>query len=171
MLALPAQAATFEWWRNAEPDSYDLKITGAIVKGDSERFKLTLLTAHPGYWRSRVNFTVHLDSVGGMVVEAIDIGNTIRIFKFNTFVADGAICASACGLIWLAGDRRYFGANAALGFHTVYDPRTRQPTPTSGPNTGMAGRFARGNDAPGHRQDREEARGAGVARLYQERQP
>src|SRR6267142_2792248 len=33
----------------------------------------------------------------------------------------------------------------------------------------MAGRFARGNDAPGHRQDREEARRAGVARLYQER--
>jgi len=79
---------------------------------------------------SWVNFTVHLDSVAGMVVEAIDIGNTIRIFKFNTFVADGAICASACGLIWLAGDRRYLGANAALGFHTVYDPRTRQPTPT-----------------------------------------
>ena len=33
----------------------------------------------------------------------------------------------------------------------------------------MAGRFARGNDAPGDRQDREEARRAGVARLYQER--
>ena len=33
----------------------------------------------------------------------------------------------------------------------------------------MAGRFARGNDAPGHRPDREEARRAGVARLHQER--
>ena len=89
MLALPAQAATFTWWKNVEPDSYGLKISGPIVKDDAEQFRHTLLTAHPGYWRSRVNFTVHLDSVGGMVVEAIDIGNTIRIFKFNTAVADG----------------------------------------------------------------------------------
>ena len=32
------------------------------------------------------------------------------------------------------------------------------------------GASARGDHAPGHRQDREEARGAGVARLHQERQ-
>jgi hypothetical protein len=34
MLALPAQAATFTWWKNVEPDSYGLKISGPIVKGD-----------------------------------------------------------------------------------------------------------------------------------------
>ena len=127
VLASPAQAVTFEWWKNAE-DSYGIKISGEIGKGDAERFRRTLLDADP-YYGSGATFMVYLDSPGGRVFEAIEIGNAIRSLGFNTFVADEAICTSACGLIWLAGDRRYLGANAALGFHTVYDPRTRQPTP------------------------------------------
>jgi membrane-bound ClpP family serine protease len=131
LLTLPAHAATFDWWRNAEPDSYGLKIAGEIVKGDFELFKRTLLAADPHYWGGRIVFTVRLDSPGGSVVEAIGIGNVIRIFGFNTFVADGARCASACGLIWLAGERRYLGSRTAVGFHMVFDPKTRQPIPAA----------------------------------------
>src|SRR6266478_2577292 len=47
--------------------------------------------------------------------------------------------------------------------------RSRFHDQDHGDRGAMAGRFARGNDAPGHRQDREEARGTGIARLHQER--
>jgi hypothetical protein len=87
-----------------------------------------LFTADPDYWSSRVIVNVHLDSPGGLVIEAIDIGNTIGIFDSAPF-ADGARCTSACGLIWLAGARRYIGSETRVGFHTAYDLKTRKPSP------------------------------------------
>jgi hypothetical protein len=118
MLASPAQAATFEWWRNAEPDNYGLKISGPILKGDAEQLNRMLSAADTRYRDGRTLFTIYLDSPGGMVAEAIIIGTAIRIY--------GALCASACGLIWLAGDRRYLGSRTTVGFHSAYDPTTRQ---------------------------------------------
>ena len=88
VLASPAQAVTFEWWKNAE-DSYGIKISGEIGKGDAERFRRTLLDADP-YYGSGATFMVYLDSPGGRVFEAIEIGNAIRSLGFNTFVADAA---------------------------------------------------------------------------------
>ena len=128
VLASPAHAATFEWWKNAE-DSYGLKISGQIVKGDAEQFRHALRDADPYYGSGGASFTIYLESPGGLVVEAIGIGGAIRPYGFNTFVADGTMCASACGMIWLAGERRYLGTHAVVGFHAPYHLKTRQILP------------------------------------------
>jgi hypothetical protein len=34
-------------------------------------------------------------------------------------VADNALCASACALVWLGGKERFMGKNARIGFHAA----------------------------------------------------
>jgi hypothetical protein len=63
---------------------------------------------------------VSLDSPGGEVVEALNIGTIIRKMNFDTIVRGGKTCASACGLIWLAGRERWVSEEAFIGFHAVY---------------------------------------------------
>jgi len=47
------------------------------------------------------------------------IGCIIRARGFNTYVDRNDTCFSACGLIWLAGVKRYASASGAIGFHDV----------------------------------------------------
>jgi hypothetical protein len=68
-----------------------------------------------------------LNSAGGRLEPAIEIGSTIRKRKFATLVHDGATCASACGLVWLAGVSRAMGPVAKLGFHGAHVVRDGQP--------------------------------------------
>jgi len=69
---------------------------------------------------------VFLESPGGSVGAAIEIGHTIRDHGFSTIVADNAPCTSACGLIWLAGREKYLGLRAQVGFHGAKDHETGQ---------------------------------------------
>jgi len=63
--------------------------------------------------------TVFLDSPGGALITAIQLGNIIREHGIKTAVADSAQCASACALVWLSGKERYMGENARIGFHSI----------------------------------------------------
>ena len=91
-------------------------ITGAIVKGDFDKFKNAL---------NKINndkpVMVLLDGPGGSLVDAIQIGLAINKLKYDT-VAYRGICASACAYIWLAGARAIIDTdeNAKVGFHSPY---------------------------------------------------
>jgi hypothetical protein len=61
--------------------------------------------------------TVYLSSPGGEVHPATMIGVLIRVRSYATMVPAGAICASACALIWMAGVPRELGVRAHLGLH------------------------------------------------------
>jgi len=50
--------------------------------------------------------TVSLNSGGGSLFSAISIGAIIHSKGMNTYVAKGSICASACGYIFLAGNKK-----------------------------------------------------------------
>jgi len=65
------------------------------------------------------NVVVFLDSPGGNTVTAMWIGERVRDQRLATAVADDAKCASACALIWIAGNERYMGARARIGFHSA----------------------------------------------------
>jgi hypothetical protein len=69
---------------------------------------------------------VFLDSQGGLAMTAIEIGLIIHGRGFSTIVADSATCASACGLIWIAGEDRYMGAKTDVGFHAARVSATSQ---------------------------------------------
>lgn len=87
-----------------------IRLNGELKAGDDERFRRISLR-HP-------TAVVHLESNGGALVPALEIGRIIRIAGYNTVVLPTANCASACALIWLAGKKRYIFGN--VGFHAAY---------------------------------------------------
>lgn len=94
---------------NGLPDV--IRITGTFNLGDQDKFQTIALTSKRA--------TVYLDSPGGKVRAATDIGTIIRIKGFET-VVENAECASACALVWLAGEPRMMSNLTSIGFHASY---------------------------------------------------
>lgn len=63
---------------------------------------------------------VGLESNGGELLPAIEIGKLIQLAGFDTVVPSRAVCASSCALIWLAGERRLLASDGQVGFHASY---------------------------------------------------
>jgi hypothetical protein len=98
-------------------------ITGDIELGDDE--KVLNVTRNIASGRG----AVFLSSNGGNLIAGINIGMEIKKKDWSTAVYSGWECASACGLIWLAGSPRAVQYGAKIGFHAAYNARTRVPTP------------------------------------------
>jgi hypothetical protein len=87
-------------------------ITGDILDGDDAEFR-DLSQRFP-------RAVVYLESAGGALLAAIEIGKLVREKHHATAVLDGSTCTSACALIWIAGTPRYLGPEGHLGFHASY---------------------------------------------------
>jgi hypothetical protein len=87
-------------------------ISGDILEGDDARFG-DLSRRFP-------RAVVYLESAGGSLVPAIEIGKLVHARHHATAVLDGSVCTSACALIWIAGAPRYLGPEGRLGFHASY---------------------------------------------------
>ena len=61
-----------------------------------------------------------LESDGGALVPALEIGKMIRLTGYSTLVIRDASCTSSCALIWLAGSRRLKSPGGHVGFHASY---------------------------------------------------
>jgi len=90
-----------------------IQISGKIETGDAAQF---------GQIASSVTgpTAVVLSGNGGIVIEGLKIGEAVHERQFDTAVLNGNQCASSCGLIWLAGAKRYLGVQARVGFHAAY---------------------------------------------------
>ncbi|MEM5502113.1 hypothetical protein WNY59_10975 [Ahrensia kielensis] len=64
--------------------------------------------------------TISLDSPGGFLQSALTMGALIREKGYDTKIADGALCASACPLIFASGTNRTVDKKAAFGLHQIY---------------------------------------------------
>lgn len=95
-------------------------LRGEIVEGDADRFYSAVSDAG--------HAMVTLDSPGGLVAEALSIGALIAERQFATYVPPDVECASACALIWLAGERRRMSDRSLVGFHAAYRLRDGQAT-------------------------------------------
>jgi hypothetical protein len=95
-------------------------VSGTIAPSDGEAFaqKVASLT------KAIVGF----HSPGGHLVSGIAIGETIHAKKFSTYVPTNAWCASACAIAWLAGQTRFMGPGARIGFHAAFSAATGQVT-------------------------------------------
>jgi hypothetical protein len=83
---------------------------------------------------------VFLVSPGGSVRAAKEIGMRIRVRRFDTVVPSGELCASACGLVWLAGAKRFIAPSARIGFHAAYRSDDEQKR-ESGAGTAIVGAY------------------------------
>jgi hypothetical protein len=108
--ASPAFAADIA---HTKIDQLDLiTITGEIQSGDELKFKQLSLAYNKA--------VVALDSPGGSLIPALEIGKVIKINEHPTVVVDGSICTSACALIWVAGSTKYLSRAGRIGFHASY---------------------------------------------------
>lgn len=89
-----------------------ISISGEITSSDARILSRLIDTSKKAI--------VHLDSIGGNLSAALEIGSKIRLSGASTSVSPGAECLSACALIWLAGSNRYMSQSSIIGFHAAY---------------------------------------------------
>lgn len=109
-----------------------ISISGEIVDGDEDTFR-TLARKAP-------NAIVNLNSPGGSINPAMEIGRIIWFNGMSTFVQN-AECASACGLIWLAGYPRAISTNGKVGFHAVYSKASKYQIRESSSGNALVGAY------------------------------
>src|SRR6185437_10016175 len=82
--------------------------------------------------------TIRLNSVGGNLLEAIKIADVVRKAKIATAVLSGATCASACFIIFAAGNEKYAHYTAALGVHGASEPNGEESVESGAATVSMA---------------------------------
>lgn len=97
--------------KNAD-DSAFITIVGEIKSGDDEKFRK--------FAAEYSDAIVLLNSEGGMIGPAMDIGRTIKLRGYTTAIYKAGNCASACALIWVAGSKRVVFEGGQVGFHASY---------------------------------------------------
>lgn len=107
-------------------------LIGDIKPGDSSKFK----SLAEKYDKA----IVLLESNGGSVAAAIDIGEAIRLKGYSTAVINDSSCNSACALIWLAGSPRKLSKSGRIGFHAAYS-EVGGEAKESGVANAMVGRY------------------------------
>jgi hypothetical protein len=108
------QRAHLGWQTTATPPeraSATLLITGMIGPGAYDRFRAELMRRRPTL--------VVIDGPGGVLGEALRIGEEVRRRRLDTLVAADRYCASACAVVFLSGRARYLGAGATVGLHAA----------------------------------------------------
>jgi hypothetical protein len=96
-----------------------ITVVGLIKDGDAERFE-EVAAAITG------QALVVLSSPGGLVIEGLNIGIAVHRHGYATRVPDSALCASICGLMWLAGEQRFISSSSKVGFHAAFRTDDRQ---------------------------------------------
>lgn len=94
-------------------------VEGDIEVGDAERFKKALKAK--GFEVG----TVHLNSKGGVLLEAMELGRIIRKLHLSTSfgkdeVWSQPVCYSACTMMYLGGKYRYFSKGGEFGVHRFH---------------------------------------------------
>ena len=91
-----------------------LAAEGSIEPGTAARFEAELEA------RGEYVKTVTLNSPGGALDDAILMAATLRKRGLSTEVADGALCASSCPLLFAGGVTRIAGPKSVIGVHQFY---------------------------------------------------
>jgi hypothetical protein len=107
-------------------------IEGEIQKGDDKAFKNIAFNTDRAI--------VILDSPGGLVIPALEIGKAIRLKGYSTSVTD-TTCTSACAIVWLAGESRFLSKKSRVGFHAAYSEDSDGKKLPAGVGNALVGSF------------------------------
>ncbi|ERF83108.1 MAG: hypothetical protein C207_03702 [Bradyrhizobium sp. DFCI-1] len=119
-------------------------LSGDVAQGDTEAAEALIKAANDG---NRLISAVRLDSPGGSLAEAIKLAGLIRRAKLPTIVAAGSRCASACFIVFAAGNEKFASYEAAIGVHGVSDKFGHETAQTEEATIAMA-RVASGFGVP-----------------------
>lgn len=116
-----------------------ISINGEIAPGDLETFKAAVKAANDV---GKLAASVRLNSVGGNLMEGVKLAEAVRFAKMATNVGQNATCASACFLIFAAGETKSANYTAQIGVHGASD-KTGEETVQSGAATVSMARVAK----------------------------
>jgi hypothetical protein len=112
--ALPAFGATINVHTTDSGNKFII-VSGEIVPGDAEVFKNTLNSIHD------VKPVVALAGPGGQFIAGMSIAAQVVLNRLATFVPADKECDSICGVIWIAGAKRFMTPTSQIGFHAAYN--------------------------------------------------
>ncbi|MBR0871342.1 hypothetical protein JQ633_13320 [Bradyrhizobium tropiciagri] len=121
-----------------------IALGGDVAEGDTEAAEALIKTANDA---DRLISAVRLDSPGGSLAEAVKLAALIRRAKLPTIVAAGSRCASACFIVFAAGNEKFASYEAAIGVHGVSDKFGHETAQTREATIAMA-RVASGFGVP-----------------------
>jgi hypothetical protein len=93
-------------------------IVGEIKPGDSDTFTAAVKQANDA---GKFIANVRLNSEGGNLLEGVKLADAVRFGRMSTNVGKNAICASACFLIFAAGNTKFATYDARVGVHGASD--------------------------------------------------
>jgi hypothetical protein len=121
-----------------------VSISGEITDGDTEAFKSAVKAANDA---GKLVTSIRLNSIGGNLLEGAKLSEAVRYAKVATNVGQGAICASACFLIFAAGETKFANYTAQIGVHGASD-QSGEETVQSGAATVSMARIAKDLGVP-----------------------
>lgn len=110
-----------------------LRITGAIESGDAARLRQLITSDTKKYVYADA---ISVDSPGGSVDEAIQIASIIEESGEPVIVDKGAVCASACFLLFVSAPYRY-----SVGDVIIHRPYYDMKALTGGSQAAMSKKF------------------------------
>jgi hypothetical protein len=120
LLAAPAAAMNFKFGTTSDGVRVVIAV-GEIRQGDARRLARALDKAGRDRHGTK---RLYLESIGGLVVEALKMADVISGDNVSTIVRKGKLCASACAsILFVAGKYRTVEAGGLLAIHSCYDTR------------------------------------------------
>lgn len=87
-------------------------LNGELADGDASRLReIIRASANSG----RPVSGIRLNSSGGSLLEGVRLAGIIQNAKIATVIANGATCASACFIAFIAGSQKFVSATATVG--------------------------------------------------------
>jgi hypothetical protein len=99
---------------NLKEDSVEISISGKIASGDADLVAARIKTATDA---GKSVTSVRLNSDGGNLLEGVRLAAVVRSAKLSTNVGQNATCASACFLVFAAGETKFAYVHARIGVH------------------------------------------------------
>ena len=109
-----AAAAEIKSFPNLKDDSVEISISGNIAPGDIDVLRASIKAANDA---GKLVTSLRLNSEGGNLIEAVRVADWVRSAKISTKVGQSATCASACFLIFAAGETKHANISARIGVH------------------------------------------------------
>ena len=110
-----ARSASVETYA-AETGPDVVLLSGEIAAGDADSLMKIVEAA---VLAGRPAPSLSLNSQGGLFLEGIRLAETVRRFGLVTYVEEGAQCASACFLVFVAGKGKFASYSARIGVHSA----------------------------------------------------
>ena len=101
---------------NLNDGSVEISISGNIAPGDIDALRASIKAANDA---GKLVTSLRLNSDGGNLLEAVRVADWVKSAKISTNVGQSATCASACFLIFAAGETKYANISARIGVHAA----------------------------------------------------